>query len=528
VNTYQVSSKTTWRVTLLATFLLLFTATHAQSPAVDLASQGAVIENIGAERLLIRLRDGLRTATLRADAPFTVKAGPYESTLPAGEWTVRLTDSTPATFRHRVIVKGLNPPEFGDADEHLREWAGKGYKPEPLMLGHRLRLKSGGTIDARVLWITLAVLDSDEAAQALRKKLEKEGTWAWQRAELVKEGSGNAALSSKKLDKVYALTFPAAISSAKPITLTKQGDYEARAYPGELVLGVGGDGAMTVTERIGIDDYLAGVLPSEMPALWPADALKAQAVAARSDVLAHMRVKHYLAGYHFSDTVQDRAYNGAGGHHPNADAAVAATHGQVITDGARLLPGVFSATCGGWTEENDTVWYGPADLALRGTSDLKAGGESPTNIRKWLNSSPPAYCGHDEKYYRWTRRFTRSELTRLVGKHHNIGTVRSVELGSRGPSGRLDWVKVTGSNGAALVKKELPIRQLFGSLPSAMFIIDENTGADGQPVFVFSGGGRGHGVGMCQYGARGRADAGQSYREILRHYFGGAQVAEVN
>ena len=105
--------------------------------------------------------------------------------------------------------------------------------------------------------------------------------------------------------------------------------------------------------------------------------------------------------------------------------------------------------------------------------------------------------------------------------------MRRVELGDRGASGRLKWIRVYGDKGDATIKKELPIRQLFGSLPSAMFIIDEVKGAKGQTEFLFTGGGRGHGVGLCQYGARGMAQAGQSYGAILRHYYAGSTVAKV-
>ena len=500
---------------------------QAQSPPINLVPDGAVIEDIAAERLLIRVREHLKTVSISSASPLHITSGQYQSDLPAGAWDIRLSESTPAQFRYRVIVKGLNPDEFSDAPEHIQTWTARGFTPEAMMLGHLLRLASGGTIDARVLWISLAVRDTQIQAETLRNELEAEGTWAWQRKELAKPGSGKGALSSTALGKAYAITFPATVSSASAITLSKQGEYEERSYTGEVVFDIGEDGAITITERVGIDDYLAGVLPSEMPALWPADALKAQAVAARSDVLAHMRVKHFLSGYHFSDTVRDRAYNGAGGHHPAADAAVAATRGEVLSDGTRLLPGVFSATCGGWTEHNETVWYAPDDAALRGISDLSAAGPSPTNIRKWLKSTPGAYCNDDTKHFRWNRRFSRADLTKMVNQKHNVGTVRRVELGDRGASGRLKWIRVYGDKGDATIKKELPIRQLFGSLPSAMFIIDEVKGAKGQTEFLFTGGGRGHGVGLCQYGARGMAQAGQSYGAILRHYYAGSTVAKV-
>jgi SpoIID/LytB domain protein len=509
---------------LLATYAV---GTHAQDTAANRTPDGATIENIDAERLLIRLREQLGAVSLSSGGSIRVKSGPYESQLPAGSWKIQLNESTPQKFGYRVIVKGLKPDEFDEAPDHIRKWKAEGYDPETMMLGHRLRLASGGTIDARVLWISLAVLDTDLKAQTLRNELEAEGTWAWQRKELTSPGSGEGVLSSSALAKAYALTFPLTISSDEPITLTKQKEYEARSYTGDLLFGIGGDGAITITERIGIADYLAGVLPSEMPALWPVDALKAQAVAARSDVLAHMRVKHFLSGYHFSDTVRDRAYKGAGGRHPGADAAVIATRGEVLSDGTRLLPGVFSATCGGWTEDNETVWFAPGDAALRGRSDMPDAGPSPTNIRKWLKSTPAAYCDYDAKYFRWKRRISRAEATKMVNQEHTVGTVQRIELGDRGDSGRLKWIRIHGIKGEATIKKELPIRQLFGSLPSAMFIIDEGKGADGQMEFIFTGGGRGHGVGLCQYGARGMADAGHQYGEILSHYYAGSTIAKV-
>jgi len=516
--------------TLRLVAILLATHTvgvHAQTTAASLTPDGATIENIDAERLLIRLREKLRTVSFSSDGSIRVKSGPYESQLPAGEWNVQINETTPQRFGYRVIVKGLKPGEFEEAPDHLRKWKAEGYDAETMMLGHRLRLADGGTIDARVLWISLAVRDTDLQAQTLRNELEAEGTWAWQRKELTSPGSGKGVLSSVALAKAYALTFPLTLTSDDPITLTKQNNYETRSYTGDLLLDIGEDGAITITERIGIADYLTGVLPSEMPALWPVDALKAQAVAARSDVLAHMRVKHFLSGYHFSDTVRDRAYKGAGGRHPGADAAVAATRGEVLSDGARLLPGVFSATCGGWTEHNESVWFAPGDAALRGRSDMPAAGPSPTNIRKWLKSSPAAYCDYDTKYFRWKRRISRAEATKMVNQEHAVGTVQRIELGDRGESGRLKWIRIHGTKGDATIKKELPIRQLFGSLPSAMFIIDEAKGADGQIEFIFTGGGRGHGVGLCQYGARGMAKAGESYGAILRHYYAGSTIAKV-
>jgi SpoIID/LytB domain protein len=100
--------------------------------------------------------------------------------------------------------------------------------------------------------------------------------------------------------------------------------------------------------------------------------------------------------------------------------------------------------------------------------------------------------------------------------------VRALLVTSRGVSGRARSLTVEGDGGRAVVDGELRIRRLLGNLPSAMFVVDR----DGDALVVH-GGGWGHGAGMCQWGAVGRADAGQTYREILRAYYAGAEVAKI-
>jgi SpoIID/LytB domain protein len=258
-----------------------------------------------------------------------------------------------------------------------------------------------------------------------------------------------------------------------------------------------------------------------MPATWPFEALKAQAVTARSDVLLHLGLKRGLEGFHFTDGEGDRVYVGHSGRHPMTDAAVSATRGFVLADNDRIVPAVFSANCGGWTEDNDTVWSGPPDPNLRGIPDFSGpAAMSPTsNCSTWVRSRPNAYCATDVNGFRWSRRLTATELTRLVNTDFHVGVVGRVESGERGTSGRLKWVRIVGDEGSVTVRKELAIRRAFGGLPSAMFIIEVETGPSGPVAFTFHGGGRGHGVGLCQYGARGMALEGRDWRAIVSHYF---------
>jgi SpoIID/LytB domain protein len=167
---------------------------------------------------------------------------------------------------------------------------------------------------------------------------------------------------------------------------------------------------------------------------------------------------------------------------------------------------------------------------LRGVSDKSDStdkSDPADDISAWLTRRPPAYCAADEKGYRWTRRYTAAQLDGLVNQKYPIGHVTAIEAGDRGVSGRLKWVRVRGTKGSAAIRKELPIRQAFGDLPSSMLIIKEERGPAGVAAWIFMGGGRGHGVGLCQHGACGMALEGRRYDAIVAHYFSGSTLATV-
>ena len=145
-------------------------------------------------------------------------------------------------------------------------------------------------------------------------------------------------------------------------------------------------------------------------------------------------------------------------------------------------------------------------------------------LRAFLAAPSGAYCRRPaggRPHFRWERRLDRARLDEL-GAALGVGRVHALEVASRGVSGRARVLRVEGERGTAEVGPELRIRRLLGDLPSAMFVVDRAGTA-----LVLRGGGWGHGAGMCQWGAVGRAQAGQDYREILRAYFSGAEVAAV-
>jgi SpoIID/LytB domain protein len=309
---------------------------------------------------------------------------------------------------------------------------------------------------------------------------------------------------------------------------------EDRSYRGRLYVALDAQGTLAAVHGVSLEELLRGIVPSEMPAGSPLEALKAQAVAARSNVLAQLGVRHPSDPFMLCAEVHCQAYRGDGARTPRTDEAVRATRGEAIFGqrDRRLVDAVYSAMCGGHGEDNDAVWNEAPSPSLRGRPDLppeeaarRAGGlAGEPALRAFLAAPSHAYCRLPlarRDRFRWERRLEPSRL-RELGDQLGIGPVKGLRVLSRGVSGRARTLRVEGERGAAEVGPELRIRHLLGELPSAMFVVDR----DGEAL-VLRGGGWGHGVGLCQWGAVGRAMSGQGHQEILRAYFAGAEVAKV-
>jgi SpoIID/LytB domain protein len=475
-------------------------------------------EHIGDQIIRVRLVTGLRQVTLNCFGPVQVAAQGVQQQWAAGPRTLVLNGGTLAPRRFHLFVKTFPVDQVDAARAYVDAWVKQGYPAKIVVLGKRFRAQGGQWLDNRLQYVSLTQFPTRAQATAEKARLEKLGQWTWIEEEAVAPGGGRLASGS------MAYPTPLEVKGQGPIALTGG---KGGVYSGTLTLQTGPDGLLEVIETLPLEEYLRGVLPAEMPASWPAEALKAQAIAARSEVLANLGVKHKLEGFEYCADEHCRAYNGYGGRKPTSDAAVDSTAGFVLSNGLRVVPTVFSACCGGWSENNENVWSSPPDAALRGVGDFPAGvnpapkGPMGYGLSQWLAHPPAALCNADAANFRWTRRFTAAELTQLVNKSCAVGTVKDIRLGERGVSGRLKSVDIVGSKGTVTVRKELPIRQMFGSLPSSMFILDVERGAKGPVGFVFRGGGRGHGVGLCQQGARGMAVRGGKCTDILTHYYSG-------
>jgi stage II sporulation protein D len=304
--------------------------------------------------------------------------------------------------------------------------------------------------------------------------------------------------------------------------------WDGRRYRGELTL-TATDSGVLVVNRLPMESYLRGVVPLELtgrPSPAEQAAVEAQAVAARS--YASTRLSPAATrGYDLVATVQDQVYGGADAERPATDAGVERTRGLVLTYAGRVVAAPYSSTCGGSTAEATEVWWRRAPAPyLQSVSDRIPG----AGDRYYCDASPR---------FTWTERLDGAALTAAVDRYlaayaavprGGVGAVRFVSVQGVTPSGRAAALRIDADRGSYEVRGD-DIRRVLrasggGILGSTYFTVEPVVGRGGRlQELTVRGGGNGHGVGMCQWGALGRARAGQSYREILQAYYPGTSVA---
>lgn len=347
-------------------------------------------------------------------------------------------------------------------------------------------------------------------------------------------------------------------------------------YRGMLTFSVNG-ATMTAINIVGLEEYLYGVVPSEMPQSYAKEALKAQAVAARTYAMTKLGA-HTGSGYQLCDTTACQVYKGYSNEAASTTAAVDATAGEIACYNGSPIEAVFSASTGGYTENSENVWYATVPY-LRAVPELGEYGDNS-----------------------WKKELTLDELTDLLNaKGESIGSAKDIVITKLSTGGRVQELQIVGTNGTKTLTKE-NIRTYFssacGSLPSKMFTINGKGGEIGQyggtrstatqttasakggslmaaaasqgiivktegalsylngknlsvdveakgsankpsvsvdnsayavytvnistvknGKFVFEGIGVGHGVGLSQKGAQAMAQMGYDYEDILHHYY---------
>ncbi len=298
-------------------------------------------------------------------------------------------------------------------------------------------------------------------------------------------------------------------------------EWEGKRYRGELRF-VATDTAIVVVNVVPLEEYLRGVVPLEIGPRRPDEraAVEAQAIAARSYTVVRA-LEGVTRAWDLTARATDQVYGGMGAEAAVTDVAIRATAGQVLTWAGQVVRAPYHAVCGGSTAAPDEVWQGATDRWLRSVDD-----HVPGSDRAWCDISPR---------YRWERVFTHDQLVgavRRVSRGRDVLEVRAVAVSGTTQSGRARSLVFSTDKGAvSLAGTELrnALRTTSGEiLNSTYFSAEPSVGAKGRvQQLTLYGRGNGHGVGMCQWGAIGRARAGMDATSILAAYYPGTRLARL-
>ncbi len=265
---------------------------------------------------------------------------------------------------------------------------------------------------------------------------------------------------------------------------------------------VSSDDGLNVINHVELEQYLKGVLPKEVNALWPFAALKAQAIASRSYAV-------YKAGqskkktYDLTDDTFSQVYGGVTAQRWRTDKAVNSTRSKVLEYEKKVLPAYFHSCCGGHTEDIANVW-GQDIEPLKGVKS------------RWCRWSP---------YFRWRVKVnTKTILKKMNGMGYNVNRIDDIKDGERDSSGRLKYVRLRSRNKWFEIDIE-DFRKAIGRslLKSTNFRVKKYP-----RFYVFSGYGWGHGVGLCQWGTFALSLRRWNEKRILGHFYPGAKIVELN
>lgn len=319
--------------------------------------------------------------------------------------------------------------------------------------------------------------------------------------------------------------------------------YEGCIFKKALPLGEAGKGAEWFINRLPVEQYLKSVISSEMSATSSLQLLKAHAVISRSWLMFGS------APHAFFDVCSDdccQRYQGISDKmNPVVEQAIEETRGEMLMYEGEICDARYSKCCGGMTEEFRYCWENKDYPYLRSIHDARKDGSvfCDTENAKVLSQVLNDYDQKTRDFYHWRVEYTQQELSDLIERklHKGLGLITDLIPLERGKSGRISQLKIVGENGETVIGKELAIRKALSEtcLYSSNFTIEclqkklpsgctiKHPSPLGGLGWALSGQGWGHGVGLCQIGAAVMGEEGYDYKEILSHYYPGAEVKKV-
>ncbi len=318
-------------------------------------------------------------------------------------------------------------------------------------------------------------------------------------------------------------------------------------YSGSLEIKGTPEGLVLVNDLF-LEDYLTKVVPSEMPPSYEKEALKAQAVCARTYAYRQIQGNTYSQyGAHVDDSTNFQVYNNTSANDKSTQ-AVKETYGKMLFYEDKPIEAFYFSTSCGRTADAGVWGTDSGKYPYLRAVEVKEGGKS---LGKEDNDGFESYIkredviAYDTSYpmFRWQTDLPADVASAQIS---GAGQIQDMTVTDRGPGGIAGELTVTGTDGTVTIKGQSAIRSALGNpsliitkkdggtmtgsatLPSAFIAIEKRTGEDGSLSFHIYGGGFGHGVGMSQNGAQGMAKTGKGYKQILDFFYHGTELRECN
>jgi stage II sporulation protein D len=342
-----------------------------------------------------------------------------------------------------------------------------------------------------------------------------------------KQSDGNIFNINQHMGDAGILTFTLEDENGL-VVCDSAGNALEEMFEGKLHFYMEPSGIVMVNE-LPMETYLKYVLPSEMPRSFGEEALKAQAVCARTYAYVHMNNQSYARyGANIDDTTTFQAYHNTY-RTEETDAAIEATIGEVATCNGELISCYYFSTSPGVTNNTSSWGGGKSDYIACAGFEFSEGLDLKKDVdfSRFMSQQVMSYDAVSN-YYRW-----KAVLDVSTVHDKDKGILKTIGVKKRNDGGYVTELELSYENSTEVLKKENEIRRVLGMylqevilqnedvrtdlsmLPSACFEVLANT--DGQ--IVLRGGGNGHGIGMSQYGARGMAEKGYNYKEIIDYYY---------
>ncbi|MEL6579718.1 MAG: SpoIID/LytB domain-containing protein [Cyanobacteria bacterium J06621_12] len=353
-----------------------------------------------------------------------------------------------------------------------------------------------------LIWLLIMLpAQAVELKVAIKKEVESVKIGSSTNA-IVKDGAGKqlgqlnpmSALAAKLNDN--QITLADRVSAGELIVEPEDNGYVwigDRWYRGTTRL-ILQDNGITAINNVDLEQYLYSVVGAEAVSSWPIEALKAQAVAARSYALYKRNVESNGI-YDVDTTIGTQVYKGLDSEYTTTHEAVNSTLGQIMTYNNEVILAAFHSSSGGYTENVEDIWTSPLPY-LRSVVDYD----------------------HESPVFEWQQVIPVSKIRSLVA---GIGKIRGLQPAKMTPRGRVITMKVTGDRGTAMVSGKKLRKTL--DLRSTLFRVS----TDGDSLHI-KGRGFGHGLGLSQWGAYYLAQQGVNYHQILAHYYQSANLTEID